>query len=83
MPKTLLDVNKIRELKRQINEVNMLLLDDCEFVEDGKPVTICPKVLEEWRFTGMNNVDFVTSGAYQQQDVLFDPVEQDKILTKI
>ena len=52
----LTDVRWMLKLRRTINSADLQYLD----IYDGtRKITVDPKSLEEWRFTGLNNVDFL------------------------
>lgn len=53
---------EIRRREICSHELNMIdFLDD-----DGNVIKIDPKVVEEFRFCGLNNTDFITSGMYEE-----------------
>ena len=49
-------------LRRQ--QINRVMLDKITFIENGKVLHIDKSVIEHWELTGLNNIDFITSGAY-------------------
>jgi hypothetical protein len=53
------DVEHIRSLRAQLRAVNNLDLDQIEFYENGKPLKVQPEAIEDWKFTGLNNADFI------------------------
>jgi hypothetical protein len=53
------DVERIRELKSALAEINRLDFDSIEWFEDGKKIEIEPGAVRFWEFTGLNNADFV------------------------
>jgi len=59
------DIEKVRELKRQLDEINSVPIEDIEFFENGKRVEFDKDVVADWKFIGLNNVDFITSGFYK------------------
>lgn len=62
--KTRVDIEDIRYINAKRVEINMLNLQDIVFYENGKPVEISEKVLEDFRYTGLSNIDFITSEFY-------------------
>jgi hypothetical protein len=58
------EVSEIMYLAGRMATINKLDLDDIEFTVEGKPVEIDPKTLEDFKFTGLNNTDFILSNAY-------------------
>jgi hypothetical protein len=43
-------------------------LKDLEFINDGKICPIPNKVLEDWEFTGLSNVDFILNYEWPDED---------------
>jgi hypothetical protein len=54
-----IDVEEIIKLQARRREINALDLKDITFYRDGKPVEIPDEAIEEWRFVGLSNIDFV------------------------
>ena len=52
------DVLRIQEERAAINRLNF---DEIVWVFKGRPVDIPKEIIDRWDFTGLNNVDFVTS----------------------
>lgn len=55
------DVLKMQEFRNSINHAN---IDDIEWYQDGKKVSVDKELLEEWKFIGLNNTDFITMGFF-------------------
>jgi hypothetical protein len=53
------DVERIRELKTALAEINRLDFDSIEWFEGGEKIEIVPEMIRFWEFTGLNNADFV------------------------
>jgi len=53
------DVERIRELKAALAEINRLDFDSIEWFEGGEKIEVDPEELEDWKFTGLNNTNFV------------------------
>lgn len=66
MNKTVIAVEEVRRLKARLREINALDLKDIVWTEDGKEVEVPPARLEEWRFIGMNNADFIDTNYYTE-----------------
>jgi hypothetical protein len=62
--KTRVDIEKIKAAQDVINAFNHLALNEVEFFENGEQVQIPDGVIDEYRFTGLNNRDFITMGFY-------------------
>lgn len=46
------------EERKRINQINIM---DAKFTKNGKEIKVTNKQRKEWRYTGLNNVDFVMS----------------------
>ena len=57
------DVEIVRELKDTLLAINKEKLEDIEWYLDDKKLEIPQKDVDSFKFTGLNNTDFVT-GAY-------------------
>jgi hypothetical protein len=54
------NVDEIMRAVEKRREFNGLDLSNIEWTNDkGEKLEVGPKVLEEWKFVGLNNVDFV------------------------
>lgn len=59
-------ISEILQLTGQIREINKPELNEIEFLDDdGNVVQINPKFVEEFRFIGLSNCDFITSEFYK------------------
>ena len=58
-------IEEILELKKRFREINSQDLTNLKFSLNDKEVVIDPKFIEEFRFTGLNNIDFITSEFYK------------------
>ena len=50
------DILAAQTIRNQINKVD---IKDIEWYLDGEKISIPDETLEEWRFTGLSNTDFV------------------------
>jgi len=53
------DIEDIDELNRKRKEFNDIPIEDIEFYEKGVKIDIPKEVIDEWRFIGLINTDFV------------------------
>jgi hypothetical protein len=60
-------VEYIRWLVEERAKINRVPLESIEFFENGMKLDISPEVLEEWRFVGLNNIDFITTNEYHSR----------------
>jgi hypothetical protein len=59
-------ITEIIELKKRLNEINSLNLNEIEFVDDNnKTIEIDKSIKDDFIYTGLNNCDFITSGFYE------------------
>jgi len=54
-----LNIEDILDAQSTRNQINLLDIKDIEWYLDGEKITISDETLEEWRFTGLSNTDFV------------------------
>ena len=61
MPKFTVDINEFKALHDKLKEIEKHDLEDILFIEDGKVVAIPFESIDQFRFTGLNNADFILS----------------------
>jgi hypothetical protein len=54
-----IDVETIELALRVLGDLNRLDLRDVDFYRDGEPVPVTAEQLDEFKFTGLSNRDFV------------------------
>lgn len=54
-----LNIEDILDAQSTRNQINRLDIKEIEWYLDGEKVNISDETLEEWRFTGLSNTDFV------------------------
>ena len=59
-------IEYIRWLQDERVKINKAKLEEIEFYEKGMVVDASTKTIEEFNFTGLNNVDFILSGFYKR-----------------
>lgn len=58
-------ISEILFLKEMIRNINSHELNEIEFLDDdGNAIPINERIREEFRFTGLSNVDFIDTGFY-------------------
>lgn len=62
-----IDIERIFEIQAELRKINKQSLSDIEFYENGVKINIDKKTLDKFGLTGLNNVDFITSGYYKQK----------------
>jgi len=63
-----INLEDIRKNVEQRREWNSARLDRIEFYEDGVQLDIPIELIDEFEFTGLNNIDFITTGFYLQKE---------------
>jgi len=59
--RTRVDMEEVLALKARLGEINGFLLEQIDWHANGKPVNVPPRVLDDFKFTGLSNADFVTT----------------------
>ena len=61
-----IEISEIEKLTERLREINRLNLQDIQWIdENGKISSISPELIDEFKFTGLNNVDFIMSGFFR------------------
>lgn len=60
-----IEIEEILKIKERLREINSIDLNKIEFTEGGKVIDINPKYIEEFRFIGLNNSDFIYTEFYK------------------
>ena len=58
------NIEEIAGIMARLNDINMQQLEDVELFEGGKKIDVDNKLIEDFRFTGLSNKDFISSGFY-------------------
>ena len=61
------DIETIVGMQKWRDRINRANLEDIEFFENGKRLCMKTGAVEKFGYTGLNNLDFITSGAYKGQ----------------
>jgi len=59
-------VEYIRWLREELVKINKPELEDIEFFENSVLLEIDPKLIEDFKFTGLGNVGFIETGFYKE-----------------
>jgi hypothetical protein len=58
-------VSEILKLKNRLREINNNEISNIDFLdENGLPIQIDQKNIDDWKFTGLNITDFIDSNFY-------------------
>ena len=60
-------IEDVRRIEAERRAINGLDFDDIVWTEGGTPIYINPAVQERWALCGLNNCDFISTGAYTWQ----------------
>lgn len=52
-------IEKVLDLKRQLREINSVPIKEIIWLKNGSQIEYLQQDLEEFRFTGLSNTDFV------------------------
>ncbi len=58
------DVEEVLNIKRRLLDINSVPLDKIEWYEDNHPLDIPEVAINEWKYIGLNNAEFVTYVIY-------------------
>ena len=53
-------------LKEELQKINSIPLEEITWIENEKLADVDAQVADDFCFTGLNNVDFITSGEYKK-----------------
>ena len=59
-------IEDVYRMLRERRAINSLALDKIIWTKGGKDIAIDPKVTEAFELTGLNNIDFISSGYYRR-----------------
>lgn len=62
-------IEYIKWLIEERAKINRIPLEDIEFFENGVKLDISKEVISEFNFTGLNNIDFITTDRYRDEKV--------------
>lgn len=52
-------IEEILEMQQRRSEINSIDIKDIEWYENGVKIEVHSESLDEWRFTGLSNTDFI------------------------
>ena len=65
-----IDIERVRELLEAIAEINRAPLEEIEVYENGEKVDIPTVCLEDWKFTGLGNINFIEMEPWKDTEFL-------------
>uniref|UniRef100_A0A6M3J596 Uncharacterized protein n=1 Tax=viral metagenome TaxID=1070528 RepID=A0A6M3J596_9ZZZZ len=69
MRNTFIKIEDVLRMQKERNAINRLKFENIIWTKNNKKIIIAPVVKENWMLCGLNNLDFITSGAYKQKGV--------------
>jgi hypothetical protein len=60
-------VEEVMQLQNRLNEINLIPFCDIDWTENGDSLVIDEAVKDDFRFTGLGNTNFITTGYYQEK----------------
>jgi hypothetical protein len=62
-----ISVEWIRLLQESRAIINSFDLHNIEFTENGKVIDIPKRVIDDFKFTGLSNIDFIATDCYKEE----------------
>ena len=59
------DIEYIKHIQKERARINKVELEDIEFFEGGEKVDISQKIIDDFKFCGLNNTDFILTDYYK------------------
>lgn len=59
------NIEDVRDIEKARSKINRPDFKQIEWYEDGKKLDIDPKILDDYEYTGLNNMDFITSDFFR------------------
>ena len=59
------NIEEVIQLSKKRCKINGYQFDKIEWYIGGKKLDIPQDLLEDWEFTGLNNIDFISTGYYK------------------
>lgn len=60
-------ISEIWKMVERQAEINRADLNDVDFLDENNvPIKVDPKIINDFRLCGLNNLDFITSGFYEE-----------------
>lgn len=59
-------VEEILLLRKRLNDINDMPFENIEWYENGQLLIINSEISREWKFVGLCNDSFITTGEYKE-----------------
>jgi len=63
----IVDMDWVREVKNKLAEINNCDIENLVWMENGKEVEFEAIDIEQWIYTGLNNLDIINNMSYTQK----------------
>ena len=63
------NIERLEEIKKELNKINSEKLEDIEFYKDGKKIEMSKELIDKWKYIGLNNVYYITTDFYLNGDI--------------
>jgi hypothetical protein len=60
-------IESIRAMEEFRKSINTVQIHEIEWTLGGRVIEIDPHLIDEFEFTGLSNIDFITTGAYKDE----------------
>jgi hypothetical protein len=60
------NIEKFLKIKKELDKLNSTPLEEIQFFENGEPIEIDERLLEQWKYIGLNNFDFIITEFYKE-----------------
>lgn len=64
--KMVVDVDNLKVITGYLNQINNEDFTNVDWVENGELLKFDKELLDEWRYLGLNNCDFIKTGYYKE-----------------
>ena len=66
--RTRIDIELIDAVQAFRRYIHKLALSEIDFYENGEKLDIPEELVDEFELTGLNNIDFITTGYYKKDE---------------
>ncbi len=71
------NIEDVQEIIRKRKRINKIPFDQIRWYKDGKVLFVPFSIASDFKYTGLNNTDFVATGAYKKKRSLWKKDSQD------
>jgi hypothetical protein len=63
-----IDIEEYMKLREEIKRINFVNIEDIEIYKNNKKIDIRTDIVKEFKYTGLNNMDFVVMFTEEEHD---------------